>query len=107
MVDQRPSSRLSPVVSSLPINLNTENQTKQQQQEQQQRNDSPIAQVRSYVEKQMDQLQQDLAFGFSRTPKVPPLPSTSPPNLFTNTITPVRLSRSRFLLFDMDFFFFY
>jgi len=36
-----------------------------------------MAQVRSYVEKQMDQLQQDLEFGFSRTPKVPSPPSAS------------------------------
>lgn len=81
MIDQ---ARLSPVVSSLQTNLNTENQSKQSQL----RDDSPIAQVRSYVEKQMDQLQQDLEFGFSRTPK-PALPSTSSPNLVPNTITPV------------------
>jgi len=39
-----------------------------------------MAQVRSYVEKQMDQLQQDLEFGFSRTQKVPSaslLPTTA------------------------------
>lgn len=61
----------------------------------QQRNDSPITQVRSYVEKQMDQLQQDLEFGFSRTPKVPPPPpptllSTTPIGNLTNTLAPVR-----------------
>ena len=45
-------------------------------------NDSPITQVRSYVEKQMDQLQQELEFGFPRMLKVispPPPPPTSPP----------------------------
>ena len=43
------------------------------------RNESPIAQVRSLVEKQMDQLQQDLEFGFSRTPKPPAVPPPPPP----------------------------
>ena len=61
MVDQ-------PLLSSMDRNLNIVNNTKQQ------RDESPIAQVRSYVEKQMDQLQQDLEFGFSRTPK----PSSTP-----------------------------
>lgn len=90
MIDQ---TRLSPVVSSLPTNLNPENQSKQQAPI---RNDSPIAQVRSYVEKQMDQLQQDLEFGFSRTPKTS-LPSTSSPNLFTKPVTPVCSSFYQYL----------
>jgi hypothetical protein len=34
----------------------------------QQRNESPIAQVRSSVEKQMNQLQQELLLGFPHTP---------------------------------------
>jgi hypothetical protein len=45
----------------------------------QQHNESPMAQVRSYVEKQMDQLQQDLEFGFSRGPKTTPSSSTPIP----------------------------
>jgi hypothetical protein len=45
-----------------------------------------MAQVRSYVEKQMDQLQQDLEFGFSRTPKVP---SSSSASLLPTTATQV------------------
>jgi hypothetical protein len=44
----------------------------------QEHDESPMAQVRSYVEKQMDQLQQDLEFGFSRTPK-----TSSPTPLLT------------------------
>jgi hypothetical protein len=41
--------------------------------------ESPMAQVRSYVEKQMDQLQQDLEFGFSRRSKMTtPLPVNTP-----------------------------
>ena len=40
------------------------------------KHESPMAQVRSYVEKQMDQLQQDLEFGFSRAPKISSSPST-------------------------------
>ncbi len=66
MVDQ-------PLLSSIDRNLNTVNNTKQQ------RDESPIAQVRSYVEKQMDQLQQDLEFGFPRTPK------TSSTSILTTT----------------------
>jgi hypothetical protein len=53
-----------------------------------QRNDSPMAQVRSYVEKQMDQLQQDLEFGFSRTSKAPASPSPAT-TILPSTSAPV------------------
>ncbi|CAF1147905.1 unnamed protein product [Adineta steineri] len=70
-----PPPTLSSVQSVLYGNSTVDNNTKQQ------RDESPIAQVRSYVEKQMDQLQQDLEFGFSRAPKIhspssPTLPRT-------------------------------
>ncbi|CAF4783778.1 unnamed protein product [Rotaria sp. Silwood1] len=55
---------LSSVDSSVHRNLNTDSDATQS------RNESPIAQVRSYVEKQMDQLQQELEFGFPRTTKL-------------------------------------
>jgi hypothetical protein len=71
-----------PKVSSTDSLINT-NPTKQE------RNESPMAQVRSYVEKQMDQLQQDLEFGFPRTPKTPL--SSSSTNLLTNTARVFRL----------------
>lgn len=51
--------------------------------------ESPMAQVRSYVEKQMDQLQQDLEFGFPRAQKVAAPSSTS----FLATAARVRLWR--------------
>jgi hypothetical protein len=66
MVDQ---PLLSTIESSLQGKSNIVNNTKKP------RDDSPIAQVRSYVEKQMDQLQQDLEFGFPRTPKAATPPS--------------------------------
>jgi hypothetical protein len=69
----------TPTTDSL-FNKNSKNEN----QINNQRNDSPISQVRSYVEKQMDQLQQDLEFGFSRTPKSPLSPPSST-NLPTNT----------------------
>ena len=50
-------------------NTNTDSNVRPSPQLQQQYKDPDITQVRSYVEKQMDQLQQDLEFGFSRTPK--------------------------------------
>ena len=55
--------------------------------------ESPMAQVRSYVEKQMDQLQQDLEFGFSRAPKIA-APSSTP---FLATAARVRLWRFLFI----------
>lgn len=63
------------------------------------RNESPIAQVRSLVEKQMDQLQQDLEFGFSRTPKSPPVAPPPPPPIVREqqrpVINPVEFSPSQ------------
>ncbi|CAF4074397.1 unnamed protein product, partial [Adineta steineri] len=59
-----PPPTLSSVQSVLYGNSTVDNNIKQQ------RDESPIAQVRYYVEKQMDQLQQDLEFGFSRAPKI-------------------------------------
>ncbi|UJR15435.1 hypothetical protein I4U23_002378 [Adineta vaga] len=71
----QPISSLNVVLQG---NSTTDSNIKPQQQQQHQLCKNPdIAQVRSYVEKQMDQLQQDLEFGFSRTPKVPPSSSTS------------------------------
>ncbi|CAF4021276.1 unnamed protein product [Rotaria sp. Silwood2] len=64
IVNQSPP--LSSVDTFVHRNLNTDSNTNQQDQ----RNESPIAQVRSYVEKQMDQLQQDLEFGFPRATKL-------------------------------------
>ncbi len=66
-----PPTPLTSVNALLHGTAKTESPTKQE------RNDSPIAQVRSYVEKQMDQLQQDLEFGFCRAPKIPSSSSTS------------------------------
>ncbi|CAM4810609.1 unnamed protein product [Rotaria magnacalcarata] len=70
LVDQSPP--VHPIDSFVHRAPNTDNTTKQQ------RNDTPIAQVRSYVEKQMDQLQQDLEFGFPRSTKIPSLTSLVP-----------------------------
>ncbi|CAF1342463.1 unnamed protein product [Rotaria sordida] len=65
------STPLSSVDSFTHQKSNIDSNTKQQ------RDESPIAQVRSYVEKQMDQLQQELEFGFPRTRKLPLSSSTS------------------------------
>ncbi|CAF3462205.1 unnamed protein product [Rotaria socialis] len=70
LVDQSPP--VPPIDSFVHRAPNTDNTGKQQ------RNDTPIAQVRSYVEKQMDQLQQELEFGFPRSTKVPSLTSLVP-----------------------------
>lgn len=64
----------TPIVN---VKSNTDNNNNNNNTTQQQRNESPIAQVRSYVEKQMDQLQQELEFGFSRVPKISSSSSTS------------------------------
>ncbi|CAF1487096.1 unnamed protein product [Adineta steineri] len=83
-----PPPTLSSVQSVLYGNSTVDNNIKQQ------RDESPIAQVRSYVEKQMDQLQQDLEFGFSRAPKIhspssPTLPRT--PTLARDQQRPVNI----------------
>ena len=56
------------------------------------RDESPISQVRSYVEKQMDQLQQDLEFNFSRVSKVDP-PTTLRSSLKKSQSTQNELDR--------------
>ncbi|CAF0995484.1 unnamed protein product [Adineta ricciae] len=72
-------------------NTNTDSNMRSSSQLQQQYKDPDITQVRSYVEKQMDQLQQDLEFGFSRTPKTTPASATSLPDQQQQQQQPVKI----------------